>query len=322
MTAHPAHASGTIGDTGEFDLIERIVAPAAQGPAVGLGPGDDAAVVRLAGPDLVITTDVLVEGVHFRRTWSQAADIGRKTVAVNVADVEAMGARPVGVVVALAAPADLPTSWLDELADGIRTECTTAGVSLVGGDLSAAPQVVLTATAFGDLDGRAPVTRTGARPGDVVAIRGRLGWAAAGLAALGRGFRSPRAAVEAQRVPQVPYGAGALAAAAGASAMIDVSDGLLADVGHIAAGSGVVCDLRSEAFPVPDPVAAVASATGADPLALILCGGEDHALAATFAAGDVPKDWWVVGEVRTGEPGVLVDGAAWEGEAGFRHFGH
>jgi thiamine-monophosphate kinase len=131
--------------------------------------------------------------------------------------------------------------------------------------------------------------------------------------------------VEAQRVPQVPYGAGAVAARAGASAMVDVSDGLVADLGHVAAASGVVIDLRRDAFEVPEPLQAVAAATGVDPYDLLLTGGEDHALAATFAADAVPAGWRVVGSVSSpdaeGVPGVLVDGVAWESPGGFDHFG-
>jgi thiamine-monophosphate kinase len=159
-----------------------------------------------------------------------------------------------------------------------------------------------------------------------VALCGRTGWAAAGLAVLQRGFRSPRAVVEAQRVPQVPYGAGARAAVAGATAMIDVSDGLVGDLGHVAAASGVVIDLHRHAFEVPDPLQAVAAATGADPYVLLLTGGEDHALAASGnVAAAVPDGWRVVGAVS--EPAgqqpaaVLVDGVGWTAEGGYEHFG-
>ena len=156
-------------------------------------------------------------------------------------------------------------------------------------------------------------------------MAGRVGWAAAGLTVLGRGFRSPRAVVEAYRVPQVPYGAGAAAARAGAHAMIDVSDGLLADLGHVASASGVVIEIGRAAFEVPEPLQAVAAATGTDPFQLILTGGDDHALAATFASADVvPDGWLVIGSVRArGEeeaPSVLVDGAPWEPAAGYDHF--
>ena len=166
--------------------------------------------------------------------------------------------------------------------------------------------------------------RSGARTGDVVAVRGRLGWAAAGLVVLGRGFRSPRVVVEAHRVPQVGYGAGAAAAAAGATAMIDVSDGLLADLGHVAAASGVTIDLDRAAFEVADPLQAVAAATGTDPYALVLTGGEDHALAATFPdtatrpgrlAGGRPG-----ARRRPGPPGCWSTGRRGTSAAGFDHF--
>jgi len=128
-------------------------------------------------------------------------------------------------------------------------------------------------------------------------------------------------------VPQVPYGAGATAARAGATAMVDVSDGLIADLGHVAAASGVVIDLHRDAFEVPEPLHAVAAATGVDPYHLLLTGGEDHALAATFTTADaVPEGWRVVGEVVDRQPegalGVLVDGEVWDAAGGFDHFGH
>ena len=141
--------------------------------------------------------------------------------------------------------------------------------------------------------------RSGARTGDVVAVRGRLGWAAAGLVVLGRGFRSPRVVVEAHRVPSVSYGAGATAADAGATAMIDVSDGLLADLGHVATASGVTIDLDRSTFEVAEPLQAVAAATGTDPYALVLTGGEDHALAA-----DLPRHRHGPGGLDGGRPGA------------------
>jgi thiamine-monophosphate kinase len=169
----------------------------------------------------------------------------------------------------------------------------------------------------------APVVRSGAGPGDVVAICGRQGWAAGGLAVLGRGFRSPRVLVEAYRRPEPPYDAGRIAAEAGATAMIDISDGLLADAGHVATGSGVAIDVHRSAFDVPDPLQAVGAALGADPLQFILSGGDDHALLATFPAGGVPEGWSVIGSVSAAGPDgpvVTVDGAAYEGPTGWVHF--
>ena len=316
--------TATLAEIGERAVIATLTADLPPAADVLVGPGDDGAVLQLAGP-LVTSVDVLVENVHFKLGWSEPADIGRKAVAVNVADLEAMGARATAVVLGFSAPPHLQLRWVRELAGGLRQECAAAGVSLVGGDVTRSRDLTFSVTVLGGLDGRPPVLRSGARPGDVVALCGRTGWAAAGLAVLSRGFRSPRAVVEAQRVPQVPYGQGAVAARAGATAMVDVSDGLLADLGHVAAASGVVVDLRQDAFAVPEPLQAVSAATGADPYDLLLTGGEDHALAATFPPGTVPQGWRVVGEVRAPVAdeghGVLVDGRTWASAGGFDHFG-
>ena len=309
-----------MGETGEFDLIGSITADLPSGPAVRVGPGDDCAVFSADG-DLAVSTDTMVENVHFRRSWSGPHDVGRKAIAAALADLEAMGARPIGVVVALTVPADLEVAWVTEFAAGVREECVTAGALLLGGDTTRGRDITVTATVFGDLQGRPPVTRGGARPGDVVAFSGRLGWAAAGLTVLKRGFRSPRAVVVAHRVPEPPYGQGVVAQQAGASAMIDCSDGLLADLGHIARSSGVAIDVGTAALDVAEPQSVVAAAVGGgDPLTFILAGGDDHALLATFAAADVPDGWTVIGSVSEGEPAVTVDGAEWADEAGWRHF--
>lgn len=318
----PATAEETLADVGEFALIDAITADLEQGRHVLLGPGDDAAALDLSSPVLT-SVDVLVEGVHFRRDWSDAHSVGRKAVAVNVADIEAMGGTAAALVVGFSAPGDLPARWALDFATGLREEAARAGVSLVGGDLTRARDVTVSVTVFGSAPGGRFVRRSGAGAGEAVALIGRTGWAAAGLTVLGRGFRSPRAAVEAYRVPEVAYGAGALAAAAGATSMIDVSDGLLADLGHIARASGVTIELRRDAFEVPEPLQVVSSATGIDPYALMLTGGEDHALAATFgSAVDVPDGWRVIGTTRTPDDGptVLVDGEAWAGPAGWDHF--
>ncbi|HEY6681755.1 MAG TPA: thiamine-phosphate kinase [Propionibacteriaceae bacterium] len=315
--------NATLAEVGEFPLITAITQGLSLAPDVRVGPGDDAAVLMIK--DAVATSvDVLVEGVHFRRDWSEARDIGRKAVAVNVADIEAIGARATGLLVGFSAPSDLSLGWVLDFADGLGEEGRAAGVSLLGGDVTKARDITIAITALGTLDGRGPVLRSGARPGNVVAIRGRLGWAAAGLVVLGRGFRSPRVLVEAHRVPQVSYGAGAVAARAGATSMIDISDGLLADLGHVAQASDVLIDLRQDAFDVAEPLQAVAAATGSDPYTLLFTGGDDHALAATFpAAATVPEGWLVVGSVAAADhdhSGVVVDGKVWEASAGFDHF--
>ncbi len=310
---------------GEFGLIADITRSLVMPESVSVGPGDDAAVFRVDGSS-VVSVDALVEGVHFRRDWSSAIDIGRKTVAVSVSDLEAMGADPVALVIALSIPPQLPVSWVRDFATGVRSEAEVAGITLVGGDTTRSRDITIGATVIGQLAGRRPVTRAGARPGDVVAYTGRMGWASAGLAVLGRGFRSPRVAVDAQRCPQVPYGQGAAASLAGATAMIDVSDGLIADLGHICAASGVRIDLVSAELPLDDVVRTVGAATNRDPLDFVLTGGEDHALVACFPVGSIAAGWHVLGRVHAapeaGDTGsaVTVDGAAWATPGGWDHF--
>lgn len=312
--------SEKVADLGEFGLIAAITARLPQASGVIVGPGDDAAVLATVDGRVVVTTDLLVENRHFRRDWSSADDIGHKAAAQNLADVAAMGAVPTGLVVGLGAPADLPAAWALGFADGLREECEPLGVSVVGGDVVRSDVVVVAMTALGDLQGRAPVTRAGARPGDVVAVCGRLGWAEAGFRVLSRGFRSPRVLVEAHRRPVVPYHAGPQAAELGATAMCDVSDGLLGDLGHVAQASGVAVDIVSGAFDVPAPIRDAAAAIGAEPLDWILTGGDDNALVATFPAEvPLPEPWRVVGRVSAGE-GVTVDGEPYEGDPGHAHF--
>ncbi len=314
----------SIGETGEFGLIARVTKRLPIRDATLVGPGDDAAVVSTPDGRVVATTDLLVDGRHFRRDWSTAYDVGRKAAAQNLADVAAMGAVPTALLVGLAVPPSVPAFWAERLADGLRDECDLVGAGVVGGDVVRSDVLVVAVTALGDLRGRAPVLRSGAQPGDVVAVTGRLGWSAAGLAALRKGFRTPRAVVDAHRRPSPPYAAGPEAAIAGATSMIDISDGLVADIGHIASASGVRVDIARSSLDVAAPVAEVASALGLDPLDWVLAGGEDHALAATFpASASLPDGWRVIGKVIAtdgDQAGVLVDGLPY-GPGGFDHFG-
>ncbi len=311
---------GSVGELGEFGLIAELVADLPTSDQVVVGPGDDCAVFQPAGA-VAVSTDTMVQGRHWRDSWSSPHDVGRKAVAAATADLEAEGARPVGLVMSLAMPDATPLDWVRQFSAGVREECARASILLLGGDTTGADQIVVTATVFGDLDGRAPVTRAGARPGDVVAVCGRLGWAEAGLAVLNRGFRSPAAVVNAHRVPEPPYGQGRVAAAAGATAMVDVSDGLLSDLGHIAGASGVVVDLATARLAIAEPQTAVAAALGGrDPLDFVLAGGDDHALAACFPPGRVPQGWREIGQVLAGDPGVLVDGSVRDGVTGWTHF--
>jgi thiamine-monophosphate kinase len=319
----------TVAELGEFGLVDAVVArlatSAAGDPRVLLGPGDDAAVLSVDDGRLVVSTDVLVEGRHFRRDWSSATDVGHRAAAANLADIAAMGATATALVVAIAVPAELEVDWALGLADGLRDECAEVGARVIGGDVTRGEAVVVSVTALGSLGvGVDPVTRAGARAGDVVALAGRLGWAAAGLAVLSRGFRSPRVLVDAYRRPAVPYAAGPEAARLGAHAMVDVSDGLVADLGHVAAASEVRVELQSAGLEVPDEFDAAARALNVDPLGWLLAGGDDHALAACFPAGtSLPDGWRVLGSVAEpgpDGPGVVVDGRPYETAGGWDHF--
>ncbi|HJQ02012.1 MAG TPA: thiamine-phosphate kinase [Jatrophihabitans sp.] len=309
----------TVAELGEFGLIRRLTTGLAQPVGTLVGPGDDAAVLACADGKVVASTDLLLENRHFRRDWSTANDIGRKAAARNFADIVAMGARPTALLVGLAVPGGLELGWLDGLLAGFAEECADVGAGIVGGDVSEAGLIVLAVTALGDLDGRPPVLLSGARPGQQVAVTGRLGWAAAGFAVLSRGFRSPVQVVNAHRRPEPPYAEGVRAAELGATAMTDVSDGLVADLEHIAEASGVRIDLDRGALTPPAKLRDVASALNADPMNWVLGGGDDYALVATFASDTrLPEQWQVIGRVSEGS-GVRVDGLRWS-EGGHEHF--
>ena len=319
----------SVSDAGEFGLIARIVARLSGGSAL-LGPGDDAAVVAARDGRVVASTDLLVEGTHFRRDWSSAYDVGRKAAAQNLADIAAMGASPTALLVGLAAPPDLDVAWVDGLADGLRDECAVVGAEVVGGDVSRSSVLTIAVTALGDLAGREPVTRGGARPGDVVVVAGRLGHAAAGLALL-QACHADADLAAAHRRPQVPYAAALRLAEAGATAMIDVSDGLVADVGHIAAASGVGIQLASDDLPLPPELVEAGLEVGVDPLSWVAGGGDDHAFVATMSDDAVlramtrvtdlpePVPFTQIGRVVEGRGVVFVDRAP-SGPAGHDHF--
>ncbi len=296
--------------------------------------------VRAPDRRVVATTDLLVEGRHFRRDWSGPFDVGVKAAAQNLADVAAMGASGTALLVGLATPGDLPVAWAEDLVRGLAAECARAGASVVGGDVSSADSIMLAITALGDLGGREPVTRAGAQVGDVVAIAGRTGRSAAGLALLAAGpTGSFDALVAAHLRPSPPYAAGPEAAGLGATAMIDVSDGLLADLGHVADASGVLIDVETARLPADPALRAAAEALsaaqgapgdvvpgpggvapGPGGLGWVLAGGEDHALTATFGPGTtLPGHWSVIGTVQKGH-GVTVDSRPAGGVTGWSHF--
>ena len=329
--AENRHEPDTLSAVSETAVLQRLFPrlPAADGAL--LGPGDDAAV--LAAPDgrFVVTTDMMIHGPDFRLAWSSPFELGWKAAATNLSDVAAMGAAPTALVVAIAAPGDTEVTTLEGIADGLREACfaLAPGCGVVGGDLSVSSTMTIAVTAFGDLGGRRPVLRSGARPGDVVAHAGALGEAAAGLALLfadavdadgepdaGRAaavrIRHPRL-IEAQLRPRPPIAAGTLAADAGATAMLDVSDGLEFDAARIARASGVGIDLDAQALGID-----VERALG---------GGEDHGLLATFPPdAELPAAFRVIGRVTAGAGTLFVDGVehtpvGWDPYAGWDGMG-
>ena len=289
----------SVGELGEFALIDAIAARLAKSSAetVSVGIGDDSAVVSAKGGNVVACLDMLTQGVHFRLDWSEAKDIGRKAAAQNLADIFAMGARPTALLVGLALPPETPVAWVMGLADGLSAEAAEVGVTVVGGDIVRSSSIVISVTALGELGTAKAILRSGAKPGNVLAIAGRLGFAQAGLLMLSRGFRSPRVLVGAHRVPEPPYELAKLATHA--TSMIDISDGLVSDLGHIAQASKVKINIESNKFQIPEALAAAASAFNGDAMEWILSGGEDHAFAATFkTALDVPSGWTIIGQLN------------------------
>ena len=224
-------------------------------------------------------------------------------------------------MVGFGAPGDTPAAQVDALADGMWDEAAGIGAGIVGGDLVSCPQWVLSVTVLGDLDGRAPVLRSGAKAGLGARRHRRAGPLGCRICVVAQevdGFDELR---QRHLVPQPPYGQGVAAAVSGAQAMIDVSDGLIADLRHVAEASGVGIELSAAALAADrDALAAAAAAVGADPWPWVLGGGEDHALAACFA-GPAPAGWRVIGRVLDGPARVLVDGEEWQGYAGWQSFG-
>jgi thiamine-monophosphate kinase len=297
----------TIAELGENESLRRTISRLNLATAALVGPGDDAAVVAAPDGRFCVTTDTMVEGSDFRLDWSSGYDLGWKAVASNVADIAAMGAVPTALVVAVCAPGNTEIEWLEAFADGLREGCLALApeAAVVGGDLARADQLVIAVTAHGDLGGRAPVLRSGAGVGDVIAVGGTLGKAACGLALLASGNRDAIAAydelVAVQLRLQPPVALGPAASAAGATAMLDISDGLSRDLARIAAASAVSAQLDPIALQgfeamLEQPAAAI----GALPLDWVLHGGEDHSLLATFPPqAQLPRGFKPIGTIVT-----------------------
>ncbi|WP_318241920.1 thiamine-phosphate kinase [Arthrobacter pullicola] len=308
MAEHPRYA----GDLSEGELLARIFPRLGSGKAL-LGPGDDAAL--LAAPDgrTVISIDTLVQDQDFRLAWpggyrTTGYDVGWKCAAQNLSDINAMGAVPTSLVVSLTLPPNTLLTWVEDLADGLSAALRALGAEdcvVAGGDLGRGEILVVTAAVTGGLQGRDPVLRSGALPGDMLAVCGVLGHAAAGLALLdgGTDYASldggARALTAAQSRPCPPLVAGPAAAAAGAHAMMDISDGVVRDAVRLALASEVRIDLDPQALlREAGPLAEAAERLGAKAVDWVLGGGEDHGLLAAFAEGaELPRGFRRIGTV-------------------------
>lgn len=327
------------GDLGEFGLIERLVSRlGAPREGVVLGPGDDAAVVR-TGPATLGTADLLLEGTHFDFAFSSPEDVGWKALAVNVSDIAAMGGIPRYALVSLGAPASTRAGTLEAVYDGIGACAAAFGVSVVGGDTVCADQVIVSIAVLGDPGPGGIVGRGGGRAGDVVCVTGALGGAAAGLALLRMVHQDPDAMALAERhagliaahrrpIPRVREGQAA--ASAGATAMIDVSDGLAADLGHVCDASRIGAELREASIPLADGIADVARWSGTAEAELALGGGDDYELVITIPAAQVtalagalaPTRVTPIGELGGGDRVVVSDdGTRRTLAGGWDHFG-
>lgn len=309
---------------GEFELLRRLrerLPPVP--PHVIVGVGDDAAVVAGDGAS-VISVDLLVEDVHFRRATAAPRQIGHKALAAALSDLAAMGTPAGEAYIALTVPPDMSEDDCLEVLEGVMALADSAGATLAGGDVSAAAILTLGVTVVGRVaEPAAAVTRAGSAPGEIVAVTGTLGGAAAGLLLIeGRAGDLEGAEREEllarQLEPRPRLAAGVALAAAGATAMIDVSDGLAADAGHLASASGVRLEIDADSVPRTPSVNSVAAAAEVDPLELVLGGGEDYELLCTLPAGREPGARTAlagigvplarIGEVRNGS-GVSVSSA-------------
>ena len=302
----------TLASLGENEALKRTVSRLKKSENTIVGSGDDAAVVKTSNDRFVVTTDTMIEGNDFKTEWSSAFDLGWKAVATNVSDVAAMGASPTSLVVALAVPKSTEISWLEQFADGLQAAIDhfAPNAEIVGGDLAASNQIVIAVTAHGDLEGREPIVRTGAKAGDILAVAGTLGQAAAGLSLLQSQNQDAISAyddwVNVQKRPMPPIQSGIDATTA--TSMLDISDGLAKDAHRIAKASGVKLVISKQSL---DGYCArlddVADRLEVSSLDWVLFGGEDHSLLATFPEGVIiPRSFKPIGKVESGD-GVYLD---------------
>lgn len=295
--------------TNEDALIGNLRGLLPRGSRTLIGSGDDCAQIAAPEGSFIVTTDVLVEGQHYRTDWSRPAQIGYRAAMQNLADIAAEGGRPSAVVVAATLSEQTGADWLEGVSRGMALALEGTGAGVVGGDISAGPVSSLAVTALGYCP-HGPVARSGAQPGDLVAVAGTLGFSAAGYRLLSEGVALPNAFNRAElgvwfdpvdifRSPRPPLELGVLAAASGVHAMMDVSDGLSTDAARLAAASNVSIDLdRNQLERFVNPLREAGRACAVDPWQWVLHGGEDHALLAAFSPRrQIPTGFNVIGIV-------------------------
>jgi thiamine-monophosphate kinase len=304
-----------LAELGELESLRRTVLRLSPSVHAIVGSGDDSAVI-VADQSFVVSTDTLIENHDFKLDWSSSFDLGYKAVATNLADIAAMGAKPTALVVALVVPSSTKISWLEGFADGLDAACRqlAPGAGVVGGDLASGEQIVVSVTVHGSMEGRSPVLRSGAKAGDVVAVAGTLGKSSCGLALLQSGnkdlINSYDDWVSYHLRPEPPIQQGVEAAIAGATSMLDVSDGLSQDLIRICKASEVAIELSSKELQGFEAMLELpALGLGVDAKSWVLHGGEDHALVATFPKDAVlPKAFKAIGVVTSGEAELYLDG--------------
>ncbi|MGP5048331.1 thiamine-phosphate kinase [Glutamicibacter ardleyensis] len=338
MTNQQTDNNLTVGDIGEQGILNEIL-PLLDAKDAGLGPGDDAGALRVSGGEVVVSVDTIVQDQDFRLVWPsghehKAYDIGWKSIAQNVSDINAMGGVSTGAVVSLSMPSDVSLSWVKEFAEGIAGAISSLGaarLAILGGDLSRSSEISVTTTVLGECE-HGKVLRTGAKPGDRLAVAGRIGAAGAGLALLDARHDSTswnRAVirlVDAQCKPVPPLESGPRAAQAGAHAMMDISDGLVRDAGRLAKASRVSVELDKSALEVfAQRLEPAANLLKTDPMQWVLHGGEDFGLLASFPAdAEIPEEFTVIGKiVRTAgrRSTIRMDGKLLDYRNAFDHFG-
>ena len=274
----------TVRDIGEFGLIRRLARLLPTSPYVFEGVGDDCAVVRLGDTVALVSCDLFLEHVHFRRSTATPEDIGWKAAAAALSDIAAMGGAPLYVLVSLACPGDTEIAFVEGLCQGLTAAAGQAGAVIVGGDTARSPEaIVLDVAVIGQTVGGRYLCRKGARPGDVLAVTGHVGRSAAGLHALEHGHDGP-ALLAAHRRPQPRYAEGRwLCRRDGVHAMIDISDGLVQDAGHLAEGEGLGVDIDPGRLVSAPELERYCEEHGLDALTFMLTGGEDYELACAIA---------------------------------------